>query len=146
MENALNSPLLQQAVVLLYNTPAFQKALQASPTIDEFKKMSPYGNINDWMHWTEGTPPSLVTYVGTIVSTLVRFFFVNSLTYGQICICYQEWEAGRFTKIKLTNDDHYNLFYDISERINADFLDVRYKEVIRARFRKWARSSNMVLV
>ena len=73
-------------------------------------------------------------------------FFVNSLTYGQIRICYQEWDTGEFAKIKLTNDDHYNLFYDISERINADFLDVRYKEAIRARFRKWARSSNMVLV
>lgn len=128
--NALNSPLLRRAVIQLYDTPVFQRALRVSPSIGEVKNQPTRPLDPDyWMHWSEGSPPLLVSFVGTILS-----------------VCYSEWRSGDFVKIRLTSDDHKELFKDVRERIMCDWEDDTYKDAIRIRFHQWVKDSSMVLV
>ena len=71
--NALNSPLLRRAVILLYDTPVFQRALRVSPSTREVKNQPTRPLDPDyWMHWSEGCPPLLVSFVATIVRQIIH--------------------------------------------------------------------------
>jgi hypothetical protein len=98
------------------------------------------------MHWSEGCPPPIVSYVGTIVSNIQTLRLPTNLYLEQIYLCYQEWKTGEFSKIRLTSDTNTALFFDIRERVWCDWEDARYRDDIRARFSQWIQLSKMVLV
>jgi hypothetical protein len=127
--NALNSPVLRNAIICLYNNSIFQKALRASPSFNVVMN-GPIRPLDPdyWMHWSDGCPPLLVTFVGTL-----------------LCACYGEWDTGKFVKTKLTDIHGRNMYLDVRERIMCDWGDQKYQDAIRARFREWVRQSDMVL-
>ena len=61
-------------------------------------------------------------------------------------MCYSEWETGEFSRIRLTTNDHNDLFLDVRERVMCDWEDETYQDGIRFRFHEWAKSSVYVHV
>jgi len=84
--------MLRDAVFHVFDLPVWQSAILTSPRkaeVDRFRN-------NPWtpsLHWTEGAPPRLLAFVGTIVSATISLFHLI-LTLRQVSLCLDEWVEG----------------------------------------------------
>lgn len=123
----LNSPLLRVMVPHVFDSPAWQPAILASPCkadVDRSQIRLPW---NPSLHWTEGTPPRLVAFVGTIIS-----------------VCLEEWAEGKLHPIALHQPSNHHTYQQLLEYIEKHWTrEDLVGRMVRSHFHSWASISSL---
>ena len=139
--NSLNSPILQAAVIKIYNHRWSQDALHVSPSEEDLNRLPIVpGDLGYHAHWSKVAPPRLVALAATIVGCLPPPF-ITSLTRHQLQVCYEEWRSGSFSSIGLRGSVYSTEYDGLFDLIYSEWSHKDRRDDVRERFTSWAKTS-----